>query len=148
MSIEAAVTTPGPLVHLAAVPPAPVAPRHRAGGLGRGSIHPPTLCLDRVPCPYILPHGVRSPGVTPQFWLPCHHPIAPGPLVLPHPLQCQVPHFSSLLCRYDPPQHRWGLHRCPMPSQGSLGAGTMGNLPSGREAEWESTMGGLYGKPC
>lgn len=113
MSIEAAVTTSGPLVHSAAVSPALVAARHRAGGRGQGSIHPPrcAVSLDGAPCPQVEPHSVRSPGVTLQFWLPCCHPTAPGPL---------VSHSSCLPCRYDLPSTAGVFLGAPVPSQESL----------------------------
>lgn len=151
MSTEAAVTTPGPLSCCVPCPGGSSTQGWRTGTRQ----HPSPLCcavsLDRVPCPHVLPHAVRSPGVTLQFWLPCCHATAPAPLVPPRSLQCQVPHFSYLPCRYDLSHHRWGIPRCPIAQSGvSWEEGPWRILQVIGGAQWESTGGGgvLYGKPC
>lgn len=119
MSIEAAVTTPGPLSCCIPCPGGSSTQGWRTGTRQHPSPH--IVLCPWTGCHHVLLHAVRSPGVTLQFWSPCCHPTAPAPLVPPCSLQCQVPYFSYLPCRYNLAQHCWGLPRCPIAQSGVIG---------------------------
>lgn len=147
MSIEAAVTTPGPL---SCCIPCPGGSLHTGLEDWDKAASIPPYCavpLDRVPpcltpccqvpwChPTVLvtllsPHSTSSPGATML-------PAVPGTLFFLLPLQVQP--TPALLGSSQVPH-------CPV--RGHWEGGAVENPPSGMADEWESTMGGCMENPA
>lgn len=127
--------------HSVAVSPAPVAARHRAGGLDKASSIPHAVLCPwtgcHAPTSYpmlsgllVSPYSSGYPAVSPQHQVPwCHH----APCSARYPISPTYPAGTTY--------PSWSLPRCPIAQSGVFGrVGPWRTLQVVGGADWESTL--------